>query len=116
MQKVPIQSVLANVSEELSALSSRLQDVEVLLLDPDVLYNPGEERRRMQDIDLIIQQIADLGRAVGCVANVELEDLSVKTSALGDQLHLNDLRQRLLGLAEEAVLEAPEPSNDVMFF
>jgi len=70
----------------------------------------------MQDIDLIIQQIADLGRAISCVANVELEDLSVKTSALGDQLHLNDLRQRLLGLTEETVLDAPGPTNETLFF
>ena len=116
LQKVPIQHVLAHVSAELSALSRRLQDVETLLFDRHLVHEAGPDRLRMQDMDLIIQQVADLGRAIMCVAEVELEDLSVRTSVLGDRLHLNDLRQRLLGLSEDKVLDGQGPSSDILFF
>lgn len=116
MHLIPIQHVLSNVSEELVELARRLQRVEKLLFDHDLSATLGERMQDMQDIDLIIQQISDLGRAIRCVAEVELDDASVRTSVLGDRLHLNDLRQRLLGLSEQALLDDRAPSRDVLFF
>jgi len=104
------------VSDELSALSHRLQDVEKLVFDSDGLENVAAKLEQMQDMDLIIQQIADLGRAIRVVSDAQLEGAMLPTSSLGDTLHLNDLRQRLLGLSEDRLLSAPEADKEVFFF
>lgn len=114
--KVAIQAVLSNASEELFSLGSRLQDVERILFDVSETNNLRNHQQEMQDMDLIIQQICDLARAIRLVSEVELEDAMLATSTLGDTLHLNDLRQRLLGLAEDRLLSAPKASAEVLLF
>lgn len=114
--RVAIQEVLENASEELFALGGRLQDVEKIMFDTSETDNLRNHQQEMQDMDLIIQQICDLARAIRLVSQVELEDAMLATSALGDTLHLNDLRQRLLGLAEDRLLTAPKASTDVLLF
>ena len=116
MQRVPIRHVLANISGELATLAARLQHVEKLLFDHEMSGTLADRLQDMQDIDLIIQQIADLGRALDCVAEADLDHASLRTSVLGDRLHLNDLRQRLLGLSEQALIDTPTTGRDVLFF
>lgn len=114
--KVAIQSVLANASEELFVLGKRLQDVETILFNGDEPHNLRNHLQEMQDMDLIIQQICDLARAIRLVSEVELEDAMLATSTLGDSLHLNDLRQRLLGMSEDRLLTAPKAAAEVLLF
>lgn len=114
--RIAIQEVLENASEELFSLGGRLQDVEKILFDASETGNLKNHQQEMQDMDLIIQQICDLARAIRLVSQVELEDAMLATSTLGDTLHLNDLRQRLLGLAEDRLLTAPKSSAEVLLF
>lgn len=116
VSKIAVQVLLANVSEELFHLGGRLQDVETILFSIESTDDLRANQTDLQDVDLIIQQINDLARAIRVVANVELDDAKLSTSALGDTLHLNDLRLRLLGLSEDRLLSAPPASNDVLLF
>lgn len=116
VSKIAIQYLLSNVSDELFALGGRLQDVEAILFAIKTADDLRQHQTSLQDMDLIIQQINDLARAINVVSDVELEDAQLPTSALGSTLHLNDLRQRLLGISEDRVLSAPEPSADVLLF
>ncbi len=114
--KISIQELLANVCDELFVLSDRLRDVEKVLFDDAQSVDLTSHVAQMQDMDLIIQQISDLARAIHCVTEVELDGAQVITSVLGDRLHLNDLRQRLLGLSEDRLLRAPAANTDVLLF
>ena len=114
--RVAIQSVLSNISEELFSLGGRLQDVEAIMFSTTSDANFSNHQQEMQDMDLIIQQINDLARAIRVVSDVELEDAMLARSALGDTLHLNDLRQRLLGLSEDRLMSAPAASKEVLLF
>lgn len=115
-QKIPIQHVLSNVCDELAALGRRLQNVERLLFDDTADRTMADRLQEMQDIDLIIQQIADLGRAIRVVADVELDGAQVASTVLGDKLHLNDLRLRLLGMAEDHLIDRPREPREILMF
>lgn len=115
-EKIAIQDLLANVCAELDVLSGRLKDVETIIFDNEKRPDEATFLQEMQDMDLIIQQISDLARALGCVADVRLEDAMLKTSALGDKMHLNDLRQRLLGFSDDRIICAPKASEEVLLF
>jgi len=115
-EKIAIQDLLANVGDELEVLSIRMKAVEALIFDDG--RHPGNAAmlQKMQDMDLIIQQVSDLGRAVKCVSDVALDGAMLQTSALGDKMHLNDLRQRLLGFSDELMVEAPRASEEILMF
>lgn len=115
-EKIAIQDLLANVSEELESLSCRLKNLEAIIFDRP--HQPDEVIfvQEMQDMDLIIQQISDLSRAIRCVVDVRLDDAMLQTSALGDKMHLNDLRQRLLGFSDDRIISAPKATEEVLLF
>ncbi len=116
VQKIPIQLVLTNVSDELFALSRRLQHVEEIIFDPKTEKSLTQNLEGMQDMDLIIQQIADLARAINCITEVELDDVKVGVSTLDDRLHLDDLRKRLLGASEDRLIFETAKQQDVLLF
>ena len=116
MSKIAVQYLLTNVSVELFALGGRLQDVEEIIFSIESSDDLTANQVNLQDLDLIIQQINDLARAIRVVSQMELDDAMLSTTALGDTLHLNDLRQRLLGLSQDRLLSAPAPTEEVLFF
>ena len=114
--KIPIQNVLVKVCKELTCLSERLRDVEALLFDSGASDGSDQKLVKIQDIDLIIQQISDLSRALKCVAEVEMDDAMVRTGVFGDNMHLNDLRLRLLGISHDSATIPVHGEADVTFF
>ena len=116
VSKIAVQYLLTNVSVELFALGGRLQDVEEIIFSIESSDDLTANQVNLQDLDLIIQQINDLARAIRVVSQMELDDAMLSTTALGDTLHLNDLRQRLLGLSQDRLLSASAPTEEVLFF
>jgi len=116
MEKIAIHDLLANIGAELDILSDRLKDVETIIFDAENRPDETVFLQEMQDMDLIIQQISDLARAVRCAADVRFDDAVLQASTLDETMHLNDLRRRLLGVAEDRIICAPKASEEVLLF
>lgn len=116
LSEIPIDLVLLNVSQELIQLCRRLHNVEKIIIATDLQNVPNQNLKQIQDMDLIIQQIADLSRTIQCVTEAELRGLTISTIVLTEKLHLRDLRDRLLGDNIEGHDHQASAMDDVHFF
>ena len=114
--KIAVQVLLENICGELFALGARLQDVERTIFSIETAEELRMNLVGLQDMDLIIQQLNDLGRAIRVASHADFDELMLPAAALGETLHLADLRCRLMGLSEERVLSAPMVNADVQLF
>lgn len=114
--KVSIDLILLNVADELLQLCRRLHLLEKVFLCSERQYSDNQELRRIQDFDLIIQQISDLSRTVECVTEAELAGVTISTSTLSKKLHLRDLRDRLISDTNKVTDELAPAALGVHFF
>ena len=116
ISQIPIDTVLLNVSEELAALSKRLAALEKIIFESEERPSAKENRKQIQDMDLIIQQISDLARTIHCVTEVELSGRFVSADLLAERLHLKDLKDRLVNADADGQGSAADASIDIHFF
>lgn len=113
---IPIQYVLASSSEALFALSERLQRIESILFDQGPQGASKDHLQEMQDIDLIIQQLADIARVVAYGSEADLCDATIDAGRASAEIRLKDMRVQLLGVLEEGKRGMSPPDNDVLLF
>lgn len=114
--QIPVDFVLLNVSEELTDLCKRLSHLEKVIFEDETRESVNQNRKQVQDMDLIIQQISDLARTIHCITEVELSGRFISAGALAERLHLKDLKDRLLGADTEGQTTSLASTVDVHFF
>lgn len=113
---ISVHCVLQNMTLELDQLSDKLIHVEKILFQNGGVPTPGNHLKEMQDIDLIIQQVSDMGRALSCILESDLGGAAVPLSTFAERMHLNELRSKLIGQEPNTEEQIGQKPSEFLFF